>query len=237
MDDYYVLFSSLCMYNSSDDDLEDSLSERSDSNIDLACYEDLLDEYKLNIKLLQEQNINTCIHGKNRCKIYCDICDETFNCTLCHNEQHDNHKIYINEKVKIKCINCDTLQKWNEKCKKCSVVFGDYFCKECNLIRVCGSDMFHDNMFHCKKCNLCYHGDRTDYKHCNKCDCCMIKDIYSTHVCIKDRKNDKCIICLDDLTNGSHIRALKCGHTLHHICCKVLLDNRKKCPLCKSVIK
>ena len=247
MDDYFPFLSLLYMYD--ENELEDSMSENSvedSSDIDLVCYEDLLNKYKLNVKLLQKQNthnsdncvINSCIHGKNKCKIYCTICKDTFSCWQCHNDSSEHiispYRMFDDNTVKIQCVKCNNIQKWNNNCYKCNCEFGNYHCKECKLIEICNEE---NNIFHCKKCKLCYYGDKTQFIHCNKCNCCLLENIYDEHICIIDKRHNKCSICLDEINNGAQIKALKCGHILHHLCCEILLNSdNKNCPLCKSII-
>ena len=45
-------------------------------------------------------------------------------------------------------------------------------------------------------------------------------------------KNNECIICLDDMKIGDHIKILKCGHIYHHKCINEWFNVKKECPIC-----
>ena len=49
-------------------------------------------------------------------------------------------------------------------------------------------------------------------------------------------QNNKCAICLDDLSKGKHISYLPCCHVYHSKCIKKWLKVSNLCPLCKEEV-
>ena len=221
----------------SDDENFISDSDSSDSELspsDLTMYKILLNRYGLksdiNIESTHMLKSKLCDHYRNRCKIYCDECDSFYDCWKCHNEQ-SNHEIKSIDVLKIKCVYCGKNQKWSQTCCECDIEFGDYSCASCKIVDISNIDMFH-----CDKCNICYLGSIEEFKHCSKCKCCIDMTYYKSHKCIKNRLKNNCSICMESLTNGELIKALKCGHVLHQECYESLLDNDEKCPMCGKII-
>lgn len=218
------------------DSISDTDSESNDelSSTDLTMYKTLLSRYGLksdiNIESIKALKSKSCDHYKNRCKIYCKQCDELYDCWKCHNNE-SAHEIKSTDITEIECIYCNKKQEWSTECIECNIPFGDYTCKSCKVLDISSIDMFH-----CDDCNICYLGSEDEFKHCSKCKCCMDITFYKSHKCIKNRLKNNCSICMESLTNGELIKALKCGHVLHQECYESLLGNNEKCPLCGKTI-
>jgi len=193
-------------YNS-DDDLEDKdYNEDSFYNDDLIYfYDNIINNYNINLE--------SCLHYKNKYKIFCEECNKDYNCEICHNNICKKHKLQKKNINYVICLKCNYKQKFTNKCKKCNFVFGDYICLKCKM--VC---------------------DKKNYIHCDKCNICMDKMCFLDHQCIDNLENEKCSICLDNLFNSNSVKKMICGHYIHKECYKNLIKNSNRCPLCTKTI-
>lgn len=197
-----------CENNSDFDDQlsDDQLSDDEFNNIDIINnYKDILERYNI--------NKNSCNHSKNKYKIYCDICNKDYNCWKCHNKTCTEHRIEQRDVTKLVCCECNTIQKFNNKCEKCNNIFGAYICIQCKII---------DNTY--------------KYKHCNKCGYCMDIYNYQEHTCIENLVDDNCPVCLEKLINNGKIKKMMCNHFIHESCYNNLILNSDKCPLCVKTV-
>ena len=48
----------------------------------------------------------------------------------------------------------------------------------------------------------------------------------------KEFENNECIICLEKMIKGDHIKILKCGHIYHEKCINEWYKKVKECPIC-----
>ena len=180
-----------------------------------------------------------CKHYNRNCRILAPCCNKIFSCRLCHDEFYEGkpneHKINRHGIQKVICKPCNFKQEVSNKCKQCSITFGNYFCSICK---------FYDNdtskkQFHCEKCGICRVGGRENFYHCDKCNSCISISLKDNHNCIENSFHTECPICLEDLfTSTTPATILKCGHSIHQSCYLDLIkSNNIKCPLCnKSII-
>lgn len=174
----------------------------------------------------QEKKIHGCEHYQRNCLLYFSCCNKYFVCRRCH-DLHYNHHHNINNITKIKCLCCNTVQsKISNKCEKCNVIFGNYYCEKCILYENDKSKL----IYHCDKCGLCRLGDKNNYIHCDRCEGCVIKN---NHVCIESNCRSKCPICFDEIFEShDKIIQLKCGHIIHKECLDEYIKTNYICPLC-----
>ena len=53
------------------------------------------------------------------------------------------------------------------------------------------------------------------------------------HIVIdKNFENNECIICLEKMIKGEHIKILNCGHIYHEKCINEWYKKVKECPIC-----
>ena len=183
---------------------------------------------KQNPKIIIEKK--ECTHYSKQCDVYCDICDDFFNCRFCHDElllDHDFNRFRVS---KIKCKKCDKIQKVSNKCTQCGIQFGKYFCNICNLF-----DNNDKKINHCVKCGICRVGEKL--KHCDKCNMCYQSEFFENHQCI-NRYDDNCCFCNENLkTSRNLITTLKCNHLVHTKCLQTYLEaGNYQCPLCKKSV-
>jgi len=183
---------------------------------------------------------NGCSHYKRKCSIVCKECNEPFICRICHdNEKYDDemdikkaHKIDRFTIEEIVCLKCNTQQNISNKCIKCNVQFGNYYCSICHLF-----DDENKGQYHCSKCGFCRVGGKDNFNHCDTCNMCINKNI--EHKCKSEQYNIDCAFCYEDLyTSVDTSMQVKCGHIFHKKCFfENLKQNNYKCPLCfKSMI-
>ena len=48
----------------------------------------------------------------------------------------------------------------------------------------------------------------------------------------KEFENNECIICLEKMIKGEHIKILNCGHIYHEKCINEWYKKVKECPIC-----
>ena len=184
-----------------------------------------------------EKYLKTCTHYDNNVLIYGECCKDFFECHLCHNETKD-HTLNRKKINKVKCINCNSINRLGENCRNCNIQFAKKYCGLCNIW--CSKII---NTYHCYDCNKCRVGNRLDYIHCNTCNMCLSKKSINIHKCNFINKNDDCPICLNKLfVFCSKITILKCSHLIHTECYDSLLkaatNNRAtpRCMLCRANI-
>ena len=195
-------------------------------------FKQLYNKSKLTKSESSENKIKKCIHYNRKCLIQCPNkdCLEYVNCRLCHNEdkEHilDRHKV-----TQIKCKECNTIQLSSNKCTKCKIEFGKYYCKICNL----WDSTENKDIYHCDSCKICRVGKKEDYIHCPKCNLCIKKDILQNHKCIDNGGHSNCPICSEDLfTSTNSISILRCGHCIHVECLQEYTKHNYNCPICKK---
>jgi RING finger/CHY zinc finger protein 1 len=220
--------------NSSDDEL---------SITDLKLYHKLLKQYDIapdtnTDSLVTLKSKPNCDHYHNSCKIYCDDCEDFFECVKCHNTSDKiKHRLNAKDIEIIKCIVCDTEQEWKLKCDECDTPFGNVGCSVCKIIDTLDSV---DELFHCHKCKICYYGKSSYYEHCNKCNICVNRSKHNKNkdngIKCKDFSDDKCVICLEELQNSEMLKLLSCGHILHYDCYGLSIKNSNLCPICSKTI-
>ena len=182
-----------------------------------------------NIKIEKEK----CDHYDNECIIYCNQCNKWYECHHCHNN-YEEHLFNRNDNINIKCKKCDMIQESSNKCIKCNIEFGKYYCNKCNLW-----DNNKKDIFHCDKCKICRIGKEEELFHCDICNQCFLKTDEESHPCNTKNLNDNCPICTKILYGSQdRIVQLYCNHKLHVKCYNEYIKNDYKCPLCKkSVVK
>lgn len=178
-----------------------------------------------------------CTHYKNNLLVYADCCNEYFECHICHNEEkgHILNRPLIN---KIKCINCNSINKIGTHCTNCKIEFALNHCKIC---KIWCSNL--KNIYHCHKCGRCKVGEKSKYYHCDECNLCYSYNCKDIHICkiVNNNKMDNCPICLNKiLDNMQQISVLRCSHLMHKECYNSLIKNSNEngripsCTLCKK---
>jgi RING finger/CHY zinc finger protein 1 len=175
-----------------------------------------------------------CMHRErttkmHKCKFYTQCCDKFYYCIKCHND-NQTHICPPKSITHISCDLCDTMQQISQMCIKCDTLFAHYYCDICKIYS-------QEDAFHCDKCNACMIGKSYDYKHCKKCNCCISRQKYDQHICLENRLDDNCSICLLSLKSELKTVILKCGHSLHEKCKNELLKDHSKCPICMMTLK
>ena len=177
-----------------------------------------------------------CEYYNRKCFIISECCSKKYCCRLCHDiNEYDNqdnidlaHKINRFNIKKVVCKECNTEQEKSNKCKKCGIIFGEYYCSICNFY-----DKNVKDYFHCDKCGICRINKKNAY-HCDKCKICVLD---KNHNCVVKDINSNCPICLEDLFNSrKNINFLKCGHIFHTDCFANYCKSNYKCPICKKSI-
>ena len=235
--------------NVSSDICDDSDNEQDENNLnkDIKEYIKLFGSNKVHFEYLckkynfkYEEIISSsysCEHHRNKCKVYCDTCNDIFSCIKCHNEDSD-HELRNSDIDRISCLKCNTYKEIDQDtdgeivCDDCKIVLVENYCKRCNII-----DSSNTNTFHCSKCNMCIVGKRSNYKHCKDCESCIPRNIFKKHKCSK--REISCIVCLDEYSSDICI-VTKCGHSFHKDCHDMILRthyNFPKCPKCSKVLK
>ena len=177
-----------------------------------------------------------CIHYDRNCKILAPCCNKFYNCRLCHDEESQLcDKLDRKTISRIKCKKCDTEQDISNKCIKCSIEFGKYFCKICNLF----DNNIEKKQYHCVKCGICRVGGKENFYHCDNCNMCISNNLKDNHKCITNSFDNNCPICFDPLFDSiKQVISMKCGHTIHYECFKDLLNTNTlsgvRCPICNK---
>ena len=97
--------------------------------------------------------IFNCKHYKRECLIYSLCCQKWYPCRLCHDE-NENHTLDRFKISKIKCKDCNTIQKSSNKCINCNKKFAEYYCDICHLWD-CSKEIYH-----CNDCGFCRIGKK-----------------------------------------------------------------------------
>tara|TARA_X000000368_G_C22892898_1_gene650479 strand:- start:39 stop:920 length:882 start_codon:yes stop_codon:yes gene_type:complete len=170
-----------------------------------------------------------CSHYTNKCMVYCEECEDFFNCRLCHDDMVYGHTFDRFNIKKIKCDECNTEQPPGKNCVNCNIEFANYMCFECGLYET----LKDNSIYHCDKCKICRKGKKEDFVHCDKCNGCISKESIDTHICISDSINSDCPICLENIFySRKPIMSIKCGHYIHKECFMEHIKSSYKCPLC-----
>lgn len=53
---------------------------------------------------------------------------------------------------------------------------------------------------------------------------------------VSEKAKESCAICLDDITTGQMVKALRCSHKFHEKCINNWLRQKLQCPLCKEKV-
>jgi len=175
-----------------------------------------------------------CEHYKRHCHLKCNICNEFYPCRFCH-DNIKSHLFNRKEVIEIKCLKCEYIQKPQEKCEKCDIVFAKYFCNICNLFDDEGDEK---GIWHCDSCGICRIGGKDNFFHCDICKSCLSINNKENHKCLPDILNNDCPFCLEDMFNSRDAATpLKCGHYLHSNCYKLFFENPNgllRCPICSK---
>lgn len=169
-----------------------------------------------------------CQHYKRKCKLLAPCCNRDYFCRICHDEK-ENHVLDRHAVKKVVCAKCEEVQEKLEKCTKCDIVFGKYFCSFCSLY-----DDEDKKQFHCKGCGLCRVGGRENFFHCETCDMCLALDLKDQHKCIEKSSRSNCAVCLEDLhTSRIEAHIPQCGHLIHRTCFREMIKTGNyACPIC-----
>lgn len=172
-----------------------------------------------------------CQHYKRKCQLVCpkDSCGKVYTCRFCHDEEELSHEFNRYEVKEVVCLICEERQPVAADCRKCSTVFGKYFCSICNL--------YNDedrHQYHCNGCGLCRVGPAENFFHCDTCDMCFPVKLQGKHKCIERASRCPCAVCLEDIhtaRTASHIPP--CGHLIHQPCFEKLINTAHyTCPIC-----
>lgn len=205
------------------------------------------EQVKISVDEVQElynkmviENEKGCEHYKRKCALISPCCKEVFICRLCHdNEKDDNepdfekaHKMDRKKVKEIVCLECDEKQAVSNKCTKCNIQFGNYFCSICNLF-----DNVDKGQYHCDLCGICRIGGENNFFHCVKCNMCLNIETKEKHLEDCNKKSyykEDCAFCQEDMfTSVKLVQAVKCGHVFHtHCLIENLKQNNYKCPYC-----
>jgi hypothetical protein len=202
------------------------------------------------------KNISTkiyCSHYKKHNNQVSKCCNKVYPCRLCHDE-NENHIMDRHDIDYMKCDYCHSFQKVNSSCQnpECYKFYvkQDYFCRICNLWSdnksfdkvIINSILVADidtrvEVYHCSDCGICRLGKAEDYKHCHTCNLCIKKNIFETHPCKINIKEQNCPICLKDIWSAVNDSPyiLKCGHSMHTSCFYQSIQSQNFfCSLCKK---
>ena len=192
-----------------------------------------------NLNNKQEEELKPCTHYKRHCDLKCEDCGKFYPCRICHDEKFEYlEKSHVLDRFNIKeiiCDFCNLKQTKSNKCIKCGIKFGNYFCNICNLY----DDDTSKKQFHCEKCGICRIGGKENFFHCDNCNSCIANSLKDNHICIKNSFHNKCPVCFDSVFNSTKpSTVIKCGHVLHVECLNELLKtgtlSGMRCPLCNK---
>lgn len=170
---------------------------------------------------------NGCSHYKRLCSFFSPCCERVYHCQICH-DKDEKHKVenkLINEIV---CDSCNTKQNISNKCIKCDIIFGSYYCNICVLWCNINSDIFH-----CKLCGFCRIGKSNSYFHCTICNACIEIGFINDHRHVENTLKSDCPICAEYLfTSRKDSILLRCGHSIHTECYTLYAEKSLQCPIC-----
>lgn len=173
-----------------------------------------------------------CDHHDSNCFMFFECCQKFHKCMECHMKfMGESCETESNQVTKLGCVKCNTIQPVSNKCVKCGITFGNYFCVECMVF-----ENANLTVLHCQKCGCCNRFDR-GYKiiHCEKCNKCMKEPIYREHKCLENNWNSNCPICCEPVRGKMVAYVLSCGHIIHGLCYNRNKETNPdaKCPICK----
>ena len=204
------------------------------TDIDLSEKSRLINQVMSSNRIINHK-IEECPHYERNCLVFCEICNDYFNCRMCHDEQISDHEFNRFKVSKMKCKLCNFEQECNQTCINCNEIMGKYYCKVCNLF-----ENRDKNIIHCDKCGICrvcHIG--SELIHCDKCNMCYPSVNFENHQCV-DRYDDICPLCNENIRNSTKITTvLPCNHLVHSECLKDFISSGNyQCPICKkSVMK
>jgi RING finger/CHY zinc finger protein 1 len=197
-----------------------------------------MDPTNINNILLPDE----CVHYIRGCKILAPCCDKIFDCRVCHDLEMDEremdskkqHKLIQSTIRKMLCKSCDLLQDFSQICASCKECMGTYYCEYCKFV----DSNSLQSYFHCDKCGMCRRGKKNEYEHCDECGCCFMIG-HKKNTCSKNKLNNNCPICFDDMNNSIITSVpMECGHMIHTTCYAIYARTNYKCPLCcKTMFK
>ncbi|KAL8427326.1 hypothetical protein Efla_002289 [Eimeria flavescens] len=184
-----------------------------------------------------------CSHYRRKCKVVAPCCNQIFWCRHCHNEKTEQllakaHEIDRHAVEEVVCSACETRQPVSNKCVKCGIVFGNYFCPICKFWDDQGNQK---KVYHCAECGICRAGGRENYFHCPTCGSCYPKQLQNKHKCLENAMRRQCPVCLEDMFSSlRQSQVLTCGHTIHSHCLRQLQRQGGmqaiRCPMCSKSI-
>lgn len=169
-----------------------------------------------------------CPHYKRKCKFVTPCCDSLYRCRFCHDDEQ-KHTLKRDDVRIVECSSCGERQDVTEKCRKCNIQFGKYFCYECKLY-----DDEDKQQFHCSGCGICRVGGRSNYFHCHRCDMCLPNHLQGAHKCVEKVSRSNCPVCQEDIhTSRIPSQIPPCNHLIHKTCFdEMLAAGHYACPLC-----
>eukprot|EP00703_Trepomonas_sp_PC1_P001926 JAP94680.1 CHY zinc finger domain-containing protein [Trepomonas sp. PC1] len=170
-----------------------------------------------------------CEHYISNVALFCEECQQWFNCKRCHDEIVESHK--MKPYGQIQCYQCGLIQNPQELCQQCDLQLYNYACERCNIFCFLSNSL--SPCYHCEKCNQCEVGIEMYKTNCQNCNKCFIN--FQKHICLKDQV---CPICQDGFENSQDgMIILPCGHYIHRTCRLQLLESQDvKCPICRKLI-
>lgn len=170
-----------------------------------------------------------CQHYARLCKLKAVCCSQIYWCRFCHDEQntHEMNRHLVQE---VQCSICELVQAVSDKCMKCSIVFGKYYCLVCRLYDK------DKGQYHCDKCGICRVGPKDQFFHCDTCNTCLAKNLIGKHKCVENVSQSVCPICQEFLhTSRQELSIPKCGHMIHRECLNSYYQQGLyQCPMCKE---
>lgn len=175
-----------------------------------------------------EVETSSCDHYLRKCRLVAPCCGNTYTCRICH-DNCENHELDRYSVEEIICLQCETRQNIDVRCKKCQICFGNYTCLKCRMF-----DDRDRKQFHCDQCRICRIGGKENFFHCTKCDMCLAVTLKDSHKCVEKISRSDCPICLEDMhTSRTSLHVPSCGHMLHTQCYNGLRRKRLfTCPIC-----
>ena len=190
-------------------------------------------------EMLDEEEIAPsygCIHYKRNVKVQCYDCNRWYTCRHCHDAAPDlpfPHELNRKKTRNMLCMSCKMPQPAGEFCMNCGLESAYYYCPKCKL----WDNDSTKRIYHCDDCGICRKGEGLgrDYVHCKRCNVCISISTSSTHPCIERATDCNCPLCLDYLFSSSTpVVSLFCGHYMHALCYKELMQVTYRCPVCSK---
>nr|XP_002131327.1 RING finger and CHY zinc finger domain-containing protein 1 [Ciona intestinalis] len=169
-----------------------------------------------------------CSHYSRKCSFVSPCCGKIYTCRICHDDEITLHNLDRHSVKEIICSECKEKQFVSNKCRKCGIQFGKYFCSICNLY-----DDKEKGQFHCDGCGICRVGGKDNFFHCHTCGLCLPLE-KREHKCVEKASRTNCPVCMEDLhTSRENAHIPHCGHLIHNSCYKKLLRmGDYRCPIC-----